>query len=162
MTVQEFVNEYTTKNNSKKVIQEHIITKYVPITMKQEVCKKIVELSSYEIVDQRKTYQRNSTLLYMLFMMAIVRLYTDIEIQEEKQIADFLCLEECGAIEEICGSISEIEMDRFNTIMKMCQDDFMDNDRSLLSYIDHFASSFEYLLNEFEKILDINQLNIEE
>lgn len=162
MTVQEFVDEYVTKNNSKKMIQEHIVTKYVPITVKQEICKQIIELSSHEIVDGRKVYQSNSTLLYMLFMMSIVRLYTDIVIQsEENQITDFLHLEQCGAIEEIYGSIPEIEMERFNTILKMCQDDFMDNNRSIFSYIDRLVSSIGYILDEFEKTLTNDQLDIE-
>lgn len=147
MTVQEFVDEYMKKANPEKFVQEHMVTKYISILQKQAVCSNIIEASSYETVEGNKIFQRNSVLEYMLYMMALCQLYTDIVFSDDSKMNDFILLDECGAIDQIYISIPGIERDKFDTIMKLCKEDFVSNERSIISYIDHAMTALS-LLND--------------
>ena len=71
----------------------------------------------------------------MIFMVQIITRYTDIE-KDDDIVGLFEKLDELNLVNAIISKIPEREFTSYNTILNMMQDDYMENNRSVVSFIE--------------------------
>ena len=72
----------------------------------------------------------------MLFVLAVLRNYTTLELNAENLVEDFDALDKSGAIETLFAVIGK-DIDTFNTVLTMTYDDYATNERDLVSFVEH-------------------------
>ena len=85
--------------------------------------------------DESGRFALNTPMQYMLFIVSIIELYTDIELDPEDKLTGFDDLERCGADNYIISAISN-DFTKFEFVMRMTVDDAIDRERNLIDYID--------------------------
>ena len=135
MKLDTFIKEYKT-DKSDGLIKSRIKKAYIPYEEKISSCDRIIKATSYKKVGDDEIYSQDSTARYMLFILELIRLYTDIEIDFTHSLECFNKVEELGLSEVIINHIPKIEVERFETIMEMKLDDLHENQRSFGRYID--------------------------
>ena len=155
MTVKEFITNY----NKTKNIEKHITKKYVPYAQKVSLCDRIVRSTSYEEVAGKQVFKINTPARQELFLLNMIDLYTDIDINWKDSLADFYALSESGLLGGIIKEIPESEITLFSSILDMCVDDLMTNTRDLVSYIDGKIESISLGLNALLDAIDPATVN---
>lgn len=150
MKVQEFVEAL---NSGSLDISKHITTTYLPYTEKIAEGKEIADRSTHIELNGNKVFWQNTPIQYHLFIQRILARYTDIEI--ENPVEDFDALNEIGAIDRIIQAIPQREYAEFDTVVKMCMGDIIENERSFVSYIDTKLEALKIL---FETTMDDEQV----
>lgn len=146
MNVQEFINEYKEVENKTEYLQKHVVTDYIPYFQKVAECNKIVDLTMYKTINNKKTFWVDSPTRGNLFICRIISNYTDIEMGEN--VAEsFDMLNKNNLISEILHVIPEKEYKEFSTVLQMVTDDLMENTRSFAGYLTTKLDTLELLLN---------------
>lgn len=140
MKISEFVDGFKKSANPHKYVTEHIKCKYIPYTEKIMAANKIIAASSYIEINGVKIFKPNTASKYMLFVSSIIQLYTDLEYEKDDDgnsliIEGFDLIEESGTT-EIITEVIGIDVKRFNTVLKMCMDDTIDQERALVPFLD--------------------------
>lgn len=146
MTVDEFIKEYEkykSEDNKINFIKKHIINTYVPYEEKIRLCSNIVERSS--VIDNK--YKSNSPIRYMTYSLIIIDKYTDIDIDLKQSLSIFNKLEELDLVRILVQYMPKSELQKFDMIYNMVQEDYYDNTRTFVSY-------FENMINDLKKIND--------
>ena len=89
----------------------------------------------------------------MMFMIQVITKYTDIE-RDKDIIKMFETLDELNLINAIVSKIPEREMSSYNTILHMVLDDYMENNRNIISFIETKIKALDL---SFDAILDAIQ-----
>lgn len=131
-----FVNGYMKADDKIKYCNKHIIRTYLKYEEKIAEANKIVELAHHVEKDGVKSFRKNSPLLYQLYVLRVLVNYTDIEISEINAAEDFNALNRIGAVEDIFSSIPEREIRELQTVLRMVEDDLMENERSFAGWLD--------------------------
>ena len=101
----------------------------------------------------------------MMFVIQIITRYTDLD-REEKILEMFEKLDELNLINAIVSKIPEREFTSYNTILNMVQDDYMENNRTLLSFIETKVSalglSLDAILDAIQKYVPQNETGVAE
>lgn len=136
VTVEEFIkkyNQFTSTelkcNYVKSMVDEN---KYIDYLVKVKYAQDIISISC---LDENGNIKLNSPKKYSLYIYTIIDLYTYIEIPENKWNECLDLLEKNNLLEVIMTAISKSEIKRFDTILKMCQDDLMINNYEIQGYI---------------------------
>ena len=124
-------------------IKKHITTDYINFNMKDAICTNIIKTSCYEKSGDREIIKINSLARYMLFIMNLIKEYTDIEIEfkDGKAVEQYDELNKIGAISTLISAIPESEYAEFNTILNMKLDDLRDNEYSVIAFLYNFKES---------------------
>lgn len=153
MTVKEFLMNYEKTHD----IEKHVIKKYIPYAKKVSMCDRIVRSTSYETIADKQVFKINTPARQELFLLNMVDLYTDIDINWENSLSDFDVLSEKELLGAIIKAIPESEITLFSSILEMCLDDLMTNTRDLVSYIDGKLTAVEVLANSALEMLQSNE-----
>ncbi len=160
MTIEELIKK--TKSNQKFDFKKVIKKQYVPYIEKLTECNRIIEATCHKTVDGRKFISINTPARYLMFVMRLVDIYTDIDIAFEgtKATDAYDLLQENGLLSPILDAIPKGEYSEFSTLLDMVLDDFRDNEYSITSMLYNFKESLhisEELVNEI-----IDKLNAEQ
>lgn len=137
MTVKEFVDGYKEAGNKAQYVGKHIITEYLPYLFKVQMCNVIVNIAYYNEVEDRKIFTMNTPTGYMLFIMGIVKNYTDIEYDDEHVINAFGELDaEKGLVDEIIKNLPDSEYEDLLEIFTSIVDDARSNAESVTAYLE--------------------------
>lgn len=151
MKLDKFILEYDTAGDKDKFLAKRINKTYISFTDKLSDCDKIVEQACYTERDGQKVFRLNSAIRYFLFVMTIVKDYTDIEVDFEAEgIKLYDALAERGLIEKLMAGIGEREYKEFTTLLSMATDDVMENERSFAGYVDGKIDLALSMLKEIE------------
>ena len=131
MKVDDFIAKYNDVYDKDKFLYDAIVVQYVPYRNKIADCNGIIKASS----ELDGIYKINTPAQFMMFMIQIISRYTEIE-KEEDILGEFEKLDELNLINAIVSKIPEREYASYNTILNMVQDDYRENNRSLLSFIE--------------------------
>lgn len=144
MRINDFINEYNNKTDREKdaFLKKHIITDYVPYEKKIAECKNIINSSMYTADGH---FNDDQTTRYMLFTLAVVKHYTDFEVNYDNVLEDFNMLERYGISEKL----SELIMDshRFVTVLNMMVDDVVSRETNIVRYFEGKLDAFQMLLD---------------
>lgn len=161
ITVDMFVKTYNANSKAKDktfedFIKKHITTQYIDILQKDVYCSSIVEASCYAKEGDRRFIKFNSVARYIGFIMRLIDLYTDIEIDfnDAKFVSQYDQLNKIGAIETLIASIPESEYAEFSTILNMKLDDLRDNEYSITALLYNLKQSFSLSSEALAEVLD--------
>ena len=154
MTTKEFIEKYNKATDKELLLKNMINRSYVPYSEKVADCINIVRKSNEENL--------NSPLQFMLYAYNIITKYTLLELDEGQNILNFFeSLEEINMINGFMSFIPENELTSYQTILNMCNDDYMENNRSLTAFLEtKFGAlklSTDTLLDVLEKMGDGDQ-----
>lgn len=156
MKVDKFIKDYDMAVKSKKDINAFLnkrkTTDYISYAEKMSEAKKIIDFTSYITEkDGNKRFSQNSPMRYFLFVLLLLRSYTDIEIDNEKSVQEFDLINKRRLIPKFVELIGEEEYTEYQTVLNMVLDDEMENFRSLAGYIDNKVDLFNTLLSAIEQ-----------
>ena len=121
MDIGKFIEEYDRAQSKDRLIKKHVLSDYISFEVKLSESKKIIEHSCYEDVDGRRVFRMNSPVRYMLFMMAVIRSYTDLEFDLTNTMIQFDLLDQRGIFEQLIQVIGG-DVDKFQTVLNMTMD----------------------------------------
>lgn len=149
MKVDEFIRKYNSAKDKDKFLTDCIKTQYVPYRIKIADCDGIVKAST----GINGVFKINTPAQFMMFTIQVITRYTEIE-KDDDILGLFEKLDELNLINAITSKIPEREFTSYNTILNMIQDDYMENNRTLLSFIETKVSALGLSL---DAILDAIQ-----
>lgn len=140
ISVDAFIREYKVaakQNDSvmEKFLSKHITESYINYITKVTYCDNIIKASCYVKDGDIEIIKINSSSRYLFFVMRLIDLYTDIDIDKENVSAEYDKLNEVGAINLLIASIPKNEYSEFSTLLEMRMDDFRDNEYSLTAFL---------------------------
>ena len=165
MNVDFFIKQIEMNKDKDKYVDEKVmIVKYIPYEEKNAKCESIVKSTS--VVRDETTgieiYKRNTPAFNVFYNMTLISLYTNIEVDFEHILKDYNVLEEKGYIDLLLSHIPQKEYTAWNRMCQMVMDDYMENNRSLVAYLDNklgamdkTAESITEIIKKFE--VEINK-----
>ena len=161
ISVENFIKFYKANSRAKDktfedFIKKHIVNDYVPFLEKCVWCDGIINGSCHFKDGENEFIRINSATRYIVFVMRIISLYTDIEIDFENAafIDQYDQLNRVGAINDLISGIPENEYSEFSTILNMKMDDFRDNEYSVASLLYNFKKSMALTNDIINKALE--------
>lgn len=161
VSVEMFCKQYKalSKGNDKPFrdfLKKHIVTDYVPFLQKDVVCTGIVNATCKVKEEDREFIKINSTGRYIMFVLKLIELYTDIEItfKDAKYVEQYDELNMIGAINTLISTIPESEYAEFSTLLNMKLDDFRDNEYSLTAMLYNFKQSLSLSEEVIKSVLE--------
>lgn len=147
ISVDAFLREYGVAAKQKgsaveTFIKKHIVTQYVPFLTKSIYCSNIVKASCHIKDGDREIVKINSDTQYLFFIMRLIQLYTDIELDQDNIINEYDKLKEVGVVDELINAIPDSEYVEFSTLLNMKMDDFRDNEYSVTALLYNLKESF--------------------
>lgn len=138
MRVKDFVYNLEKKKEDDvaKFVEKHLKTHYISYSRKMSEAELIVKHSSTVEVNGKEVFRVSSPMRWMLFVLAVLRNYTTLELNAENLVEDFDALDKSGAIETLFAVIGK-DIDTFNTVLTMTYDDYAANERDLVSFVEH-------------------------
>lgn len=164
MKVSEFVKKYqtsfsnATESQISAFIKKHIAKTYIPYEAKISIASNIVKYTMYKEVNERKIFATNSALQYMFFVQSVIDNYTDLEWDKNEDgttniTEGFNLLEENNLVGLICDVIGT-DVDRLSTVIKLVVEDEMNNNRSIVGYLDSKYEAVAMVINTFIDAID--------
>lgn len=146
ITVDAFLREYNVAAKQKgsameTFIKKHITTEYVDFITKSVYCENIVKTTCHKKQEDKELVVIDSTSRYLFFVMRLIQLYTDIDINNDNIVEDYDKLNKVGAVNVIITAIPESEYSEFSTLLNMKMDDFRDNEYSITALLYNFKES---------------------
>lgn len=142
-----FLREYKVAAKQKdsameNFIKKHITTDYINFLDKEVMCGSIVEATCHD-PNNRQIIKINSVGRYLLYVMRLIDLYTDIEVDftESNFVKQYDELNKVGAFDILINSIPETERAEFDVILSMKMDDFKENEYSLTAFLYNLKQS---------------------
>jgi len=155
--ITQFVNEFELAKNKLEYVKKHIVATYIPYEVKVACCNNILKFGMYKTVNEKKVFWINTPIIYQLFVQTIISSYTDIDLKdgledEDAVLKGFNRLEQIDALPIITEAIGK-DFDIFNTVLKMIQDDEIQNN-SFQNYIDTKIEAVGSVINTFISTLE--------
>ena len=147
-------------------IKSHIIKdKYVPLEEKQTYAQNIIKSSYYKKRDDgTEEFYVNSVAKYMLTGLAMIEMYTDIELDNKKgkSLENFNKLNEARILDDVLTLIDDKEWAEFVSILDMVEKDMYQNEYEPHGFIMHQVERFGNLVGTallpFLENLDVAQI----
>lgn len=125
------------KNNIK-------IRQYVPYAEKVNELRALIAASH---IHEDGEIVMDSPKQYLCNMLAIMTLYTDLEVNADNWTEEYDMLREARLMEPILDMIPGDDLQEFDILRKMILDDFLDNEASARSWINRLVQKFSEKLN---------------
>lgn len=164
--VADFVEKYEsypTELSQNKYLSATIkIRKYVDYATKVAIANQIIKQSCF---DKQGNIRIDSIYKYFLYIVSIISLYTNLEMDATNSASDYDMLDKNGLIEKIVNLIPENELAEYRTIVQMAYDDCMTNNYDIRAMVNKMILSIQPIistnLNEFlDKLsLELNSLD---
>lgn len=153
MKVEKLISEYNRSSKKEEFFNGHIIKKYVPYEQKMAEARKIVDLTSYTTVNDKKVFRQNTPQQYLLFTVRLILNYTDIEIPDEQILYVYNELNKNNMIMPLISAIPQNEYAEFDTVLKMTLNDELQNFRSFSGFLDTKFEALEMAFKSFQDTL---------
>ena len=143
MKVKEFVKQYRFANKVHdggiNFIKEHINNVYVSYMDKMARCQLLVNSCWYRTNPETgiRRLVVNSANLHLMFIMELIRQYTDLDLQYEGQklVEDYDDLRRTGTLTQILALIPVAEVEEYKKILELTKNDLMINEYEPGAYI---------------------------
>lgn len=130
MKVEDFITNYNNASDKTKFLSDCVVRQYIPYREKIADCTRVVNAS----VESNGIFKLNTPIQFVFFTATVITRYMDLEYDN---VLDFFeKLDELNLINAILSKIPEREFASYNTILNMIQDDYMENNRSIASFIE--------------------------
>ena len=159
MTVEEFVKQFKIASRGKgsyeDFLQKRIVRTYVPYVEKIAVCSRVINACWYEKqgVDENgvvrtKRFRINSPNTYLLFILSLLKEYTDIQLLENgsDNAKDYDMMNEAGLIMEMTKRIPVDEYNEFQMIFRMIESDTKSSEYEISSWLTNRINDLTFLV----------------
>lgn len=155
ITVQEFVDKYneTPERQRGAYLKSMVAIDYIPFEMKVALTQDIVQRTHME---NGKVFVR-TPLCEALFMMMLLREYTNIAFNKNDTMGDFNILNKHNLIDLMLVSniVPETEVSEFQTILDMLKVDFITNNCSFYAVVNNGIARVTDIINAlFQPVID--------
>ena len=161
MKIDEFIRKYNSAKDKNKFLSDSIITQYVPYHEKIADCDGIIKAC----MERDGLYKVNTPAQYMMFIIQIITRYTEID-KDDKLLELFEKLDELDLISALMSKIPEREISSYNTLLDMIRDDYIDNNRTIMSFIETkvkaLGLSVDAILDTLQKYVPQNESEVAE
>ena len=156
MKVKEFIKNYKIADKIRdggiNYTKEHMVKSYVPYIEKMSICQMLINSCWYR-TDQNTGNRRlvvSSPNLRLMYLMSLVRQYTDIQLQFEgtKIVEDYDDLRRTGILGVILHQIPNSQIDQFNSVLQMTKQDLFKNEYEIGAYIRNRIDDAMMILKE--------------
>ena len=144
-----FIDEYLEANDKSKYVKKHIITDYIDYETKVAQANDIVIKSVTEIDGDNVKFKMNTTTRYVLWCIAVYKLYTDITFDQINIMLQFNLLEKHEVMKVIYEFIGK-DVERFKTTVEMCLNDYLTNNRSSIAFFENKINDFIQLTKNID------------
>ena len=155
MNVEFFVKQIAMNKDKDAYLAQRLVKKYVSYEEKIGLCESIIKSTS--IIKDEQTgiefYKRNTPACNLMFNLRLINLYYDIEINFEHALKDYNALEELGYVDLLLQHIPTEEYLRWQHIMSMTAEDYMENNRSLVAFLSDKMTSMEKTLESVSEVI---------
>ena len=143
ITVKDFIKQCEESYFDVKNVKEIIVNKYIPFRMKLNVSKRIIENHSLKNGD----IKTDTGTMYLSFVAAVLRLYTNLDISNTETDIDYDMLQEHGLVDDILNNIGK-DLEEFRKIFAMCEEDFRTNYLSTPAFIQRQVNKITGILGK--------------
>jgi len=146
-TVQEFVEKYdnrTSEELKQRLLETIQIKEYVPYVTKRLFAKTILDRAFY----RDGKIHRDSLMKQMLYVQALILMYTNIKIDAEHLIDDYDSLDSRHIIGYILSRIPESELLMFEGMIQMMFEDAQFNEYEPHAYVTDQLTKFYPMISE--------------
>ena len=161
MKVDEFIKKYNYAKDKKNFLSDNITKKHISYVEKIADCERVINATS----QINGMFKLNTPIRAAFFAVNMISKFYDIEI-EDNLIEVYEKLDELNLVNELISIIPERERETYYTILNMCNDDYMENNRNIVSYfetkIQALGLSLDALLDGLSKIIQQEQEDIEQ
>lgn len=130
MKIDEFIRKYNSAKDKEKFLAGCIKKTYIPYHEKVADCQRIINAT----MESDGVFRVNTPAQFMIFTVNVISKYADIEYDDV--LTTFEKLDELNLINGIISHIPEREYSTYNTLLSMTQDDYMENNRNFISFIE--------------------------
>lgn len=156
MKIEEFIEKFkkvtSEKNGNIQAFMKKIIkADYVTYADKINKSTRII---NYAFYGQDGNFRINTPVKYLLYILTLISTYTVIEIDYEHGMECYDALNAVGAIDVLRAAMPTAEVQEFDIILSMMEGDLLENERSLVSYVENKMKVLTEMLNgiDLEKI----------
>lgn len=155
ITYQQFITKYknTEEEKREELVKEQIITSYVTYQEKLGDVKAIVDIGNHDTVpnpteDGEVTiFRRNTPIMYYFWKIKMIDRYTNIKVEDGKELEMYNALEELGLVDELLQSIPVMELKKYSELIEMVNDDLYMNERDIPSFFETKVDALGLVLN---------------
>ena len=147
MTVNEFIKQFTscqTEAAKTAALKGIIKTHYVPYDQKVFLARMCVEVSNVDT--KTKLVRLNTPATYLNYTTTILSMYTNLKLEKAKSSETYDALMKANALQPLLDYIGS-DLDEFQSVLKMCIDDFRENETSTRSAIEKLIAFMATMLD---------------
>lgn len=147
IAVKDFVEQYVsakTDIDKKKVLQSLEVKTYIPYSVKVVHSQVVLDSTAKRV---NGVLLNDSPMRYLTQVMSIVRLYTNLSINQERPHEDYDLLRQNNLIDMICEKIGE-DVAEFQTVFNMVWGDMVNNENDIRVYIASQVANFAALCSD--------------
>ena len=147
MTVNEFVKQFTscqTEAAKTAALKGIIKTHYVPYDQKVFLARMCVEVSNVDT--KTKLVRLNTPATYLTYTTTILSMYTNLKLEKDKSSETYDALMKANALQPLLDCIGS-DLDEFQSVLKMCADDFRENETSTRSAVEKLIAFMTTMLD---------------
>ena len=149
MHINDFIKEFNDAADKEKAVKKHVINTYVPfekkIALANNIVKKVMLASNGDLV-------RDTPGIYMNYILALVSLYTDIEVQKDETLEVLNSIEEHN-ISPLLATAIGTDAGSLDAIIKMVVEDAINNHCDLVNFMTIKQDNIHFILDKAENIL---------
>lgn len=148
VNIKEFVEKFkqcTTEDEKTRLVMKNItITPYVKVLEKVITIENIIKVANY---DKNKKLCINSCIQQVFYVLSIMKLYTNLEVDYTNPLECYDLLEESGLTDIIMLKIPEKEAMEYSNLFTMAVSDFKENHCGIRAYMENELKNIETVLN---------------
>lgn len=153
MNVDFFVKQIAMNKEKEEYVKSKLTKQYVPYEEKQAACENIIKTTSFINTEVGEFYKRNTPACDLLFNLILIDKYFDIEIDFDNVLKEYNTLEEKNYITLLLKAIPEREYISWQKMFGMVANDYMENNRSLISYFETKLTAINKTADSFSEVL---------
>ena len=158
MNVDFFVQQIAMNKKSMESYLRNKVMKNEYVAYEEKIAKCETIIKNTSVIKDEATgieiYKRNTPACNLFFNLTLIDLYTNIEIDFSKNmLKDYNELERHGYIDLLLSYIPKPEYVAWQKLIDMIASDYMENNRSLVSYLDTKLTAIDRTADSFSKVL---------
>ena len=126
----------------------------MPYSRKCALVKSIVDSTSYDEVNGKKYYKRDTANMLFVFTMQLIANYTDLEFDQNQVVQTYDALMESGTMNGLMTQIPEEEISLLRGMLDMHRDDVELNTRSLISFFETKADALRIAMDSINRVIE--------
>ncbi len=164
MNVDFFIKQIAMNKDKEKYVTSKLVKNYIPYEEKQATCESIIKTTSLVKGENGESfYRRNTPACDLLFNLTLIDKYFDIEIDFGNALKEYNALEEKDYTTLLLKAVPEREYIAWQKMFSMVASDYMENERSLVSYLDTKIEALNKTTESLASVIeDVLKENIKE